>query len=162
MMDDRYYMRFALKEAEIALKEDNWPIGCVIELNGKIIVKAHNKAHSLRDRLAHAEILALKKAQRKIYDNQKKATLYTTYEPCPMCFGASILSRLKRIVYGVDLDNSGSTNLKESLPLCFKQKEFCIEVTSGVLEKECAEVFIKSRHAKELLKQGLLKEYPFK
>jgi len=157
-MKDEYYMKKALKEAEIALKEGNWPIGCVIELGESIIARAHNQTYSLKNKLAHAEVLALNQAQKDLYTNLKQATLYTTYEPCPMCFGASVLSRIKKIVCGIDLDNSGATYLKENLPLCFKQDEFEIEVLTGVLAKECAEIFMKSEHAKKLNKQGLLRK----
>jgi tRNA(adenine34) deaminase len=156
-MNDEDYMKLALKEAKIALKEGNWPIGCVLELNENVIAQAHNQVYTLKDRIAHAEILALDKARKEIYENPQQITLYTTYEPCPMCFGASILSRIKRIVYGVDMDDSGAIHLKENLPSCFKQKEFYIEITSGILEEECAKVFMKSKLAKELNKEGLLK-----
>lgn len=150
-------MKEALKEAELALKEGNWPIGCVIELDNKIIARAHNQVYSLKNRLYHAEILALNQAKEQVWD-ENQATLYTTYEPCPMCYGASLLSRVKRIVYGVDLDDSGALHLEENLPSCFKKDEFKIEITSGILEKECAEVFMKSEHAQKLDKQGLLKK----
>jgi tRNA(adenine34) deaminase len=157
-MSDEYYMRLALEEAEIALNEGNWPIGCVIELKGKVIAKTHNQVYTRKDKLAHAEMLALKLVQDKLLFQSKDATLYTTYEPCPMCFGASILSRLKRVVAGIDLDNSGSMYFKEHLPLLFGQDKFHVDFTSGVLAKECAEVFMKSDLAKKLNKEGLLKK----
>jgi len=103
-MSDEDCMWLAIEQAEIALREGNWPIGCVIELYGGIISQEHNRVYSLRDRTAHAEILALGKVQSKLEENKGIATLYTTYEPCPMCFGAAILSRVKRVVSGVDLD----------------------------------------------------------
>ncbi|MGV8151784.1 MAG: nucleoside deaminase [Candidatus Nanoarchaeia archaeon] len=156
-MNDEDYMSLALKEAEIGLKEGNWPIGCIIELNGEVIAKAHNQIYSTNNRLAHAEILALSQVQDKLEENKKKATLYTTYEPCPMCFGASILSRVKRVVCGIDLDNSGAMYLRENLPIMFKRDNFYVEFTKGVLAKECTRVFMKSELAKELNQKGLLK-----
>jgi tRNA(adenine34) deaminase len=156
-MEDAYYMRLALQEAEKALREGNWPIGCVIELNGGIIARAHNQVYTLKDRLAHAEMLALRQVQYELQDNQKKATLYTTYEPCPMCFGASILSRVKRIVSGIDLDKSGSMYFRENLPVLFKQDKFNVEFISGVLAEECARVFMASELAKKLNLDGLLR-----
>lgn len=157
-MNHESYMKEALKEAEIALKEGNWPIGSIVVLENRIISQAHTQASSLKNKLAHAEILALNKAQKEIYGKPGQAVLYTTYEPCPMCYGASILSRIKTIVYGVDLDDSGATYFKENLPSCFKRDEFSMEIISGVLAKECAEVFMKSEKAKKLERDGLLKK----
>ncbi len=157
-MDDEYYMREALKEAETALKEGNWPIGCVIELNGDIIVKGHNQVYSLEDKLAHAEMLALRQAQNQLYQNPRNATLYTTYEPCPMCFGAAILSRIKRVVCGIDLDNSGAMYFRENLPLIFKQDKFAVEFTTDILASECYNVFVAGEPTKKLITEGLLRK----
>lgn len=157
-MDDEYFMKEALKEAEIALKEGNWPIGCVIVLNGKIIAHAHNQVYSKKDKLAHAEMLSIKQVQDILRENQDKATLYTTYEPCPMCFGAIILNRIKRVVSGIDLDNSGAMYFRENLPLLFKQNKFSVEFTNGILADECHEVFIKGKPTKKLIKEGLIRK----
>lgn len=157
-MNEEIYMREALAEAEIALREGNWPIGCIIELNGSIITRSHNQVYSLGDKLAHAEILALRKVQGKLSQNRKQATLYTTYEPCPMCFGAAILSRIRRVVCGIDLDNSGSMSFRENLPLLFKQDKFYVDFTSGVLAEECTHIFMASELAKSLNREGLLRK----
>ena len=158
MSDDERYMREALKQATISLQEGNWPIGCVIELNGKIIASTHNQVYSTNDKLAHAEILALKQIQAILAENEKQATLYTTYEPCPMCFGAAILSRVKRVVCGIDLDQSGAMHFRENLPLLFKQDKFQIEFTTGVLAKECHEIFIKGEPTKKLISAGIIRK----
>jgi tRNA(adenine34) deaminase len=157
-MNHEYYMRFALEEAEISLKEGNWPIGCVIELNGEIIAKAHNQNYTLRDRLAHAEMRALMQVQQQLWDNPNQAALYTTYEPCLMCFGGIMVSRIKRVVSGIDLDNSGAMYLKDHLPLSFKQDKFNVDFISGVLAKECFRVFMASPLAKDLEEKGLLRK----
>lgn len=157
-MDNEYFMKEALKEAEIALKEGNWPIGCVIVLDGKIIARAHNQVYSKKDKLAHAEMLSIKQVQDILRENQDKATLYTTYEPCPMCFGAIILNRIKRVVSGIDLDNSGAMYFRENLPLLFKQDKFSVEFTNGVLADECHGVFIKGKPTKKLIKEGLIRK----
>ena len=157
-MDDEYFMKEALKEAEIALKEGNWPIGCVIVLNGKIIARAHNQVYSKKDKLAHAEMLSIKQVQDILRENQDKATLYTTYEPCPMCFGAIILNKIKRVVSGIDLDNSGAMYFRENLPLLFKQDKFSVEFTNGILADECHEVFIKGKPTKKLIKERLIRK----
>ena len=156
-MNDEYYMREAVKEAETAAREGNWPIGCVIVLENKIIARARNLVYSAKDKLAHAEMLALRQAQDLLKENHGKATLYTTYEPCPICFGASILSRIKRVVCGIDLDKSGAMYFKENLPALFKQDKFAVEFANGVLADECHRVFIAGEPTKKLIKEGLLR-----
>lgn len=157
-MDDEHFMKEALKEAELALKEGNWPIGCVIELDGKIIAHTHNQVYTKKDRMAHAEMLAIKQVQDVLRNNDKKATLYTTYEPCPMCFGAIILNRMKRVVSGIDLDNSGAMFFKENLPILFKQEKFHVEFHNGVLADECHKVFMKGEPTKNLIRDGLIRK----
>lgn len=157
-MDDTFYMKEALKEAVISLDKGDWPIGCVIVLNDEIIARAHNQVYSTDDKLAHAEMLALRQAQEILKNNNSKATLYTTYEPCPMCFGASILSRIKRVVCGVDLDNSGAMYFREKLPLLFKQDKFNVDFTTGILADECYNIFIKGQPSKKLLENGLIRQ----
>lgn len=160
MPDDTRYMKVALEEAEKALREKNWPIGCVIVLDGKIIAKAHNRVYSKKDKLAHAELLALRQAQRTLLKNRNQAVLYTTYEPCPMCFGAAVLSKVKRVVCGIDLDKSGAMHLRKNLPILFKQKKFRVEFARGVLADECREVFMRSKKAKKLIAEGLRRAKP--
>ena len=149
-------MTEALKEAEIALQDGNWPIGCVIVLDGKIICRTHNLVYSKKDRLAHAEMLALQAVKKILAENKNKAVLYTTYEPCPMCFGASVLSRLKKVVCGIDLDNSGAMYFRDNLPLLFKQDKFSLDFKTGVLAKECHEIFIKGEPTKKLIKENII------
>ncbi len=156
-MDDEYYMKEALKEARKALQEGNWPIGCVIVLNNNVIARAHNQVYSKKDKLAHAEISAIKQATALLRENKGKAVLYTTYEPCPMCFGACILSRIKKVVCGIDLDNSGAMYFKENLPLLFKQDKFSVDFTTGVLAEECHETFIKGEPTKKLIENGVIR-----
>ncbi len=157
-MNDESFMKEALKEAEIALKEGNWPIGCVIELDGKIIARAHNRVYTKKDKIAHAEMIAIKQVQDILRDNKGKATLYTTYEPCPMCFGAIILNKFKRVVSGIDLDKSGAMFFRDNLPLLFKQDKFHIEFTKGILADECRGVFIQGEPTKKLTRDGLIRK----
>jgi len=156
MADDNFFMREALNEARIALEEGNWPIGCVIVKDGKIIAKSHNQVYTLNDKTAHAEMLAIKQVQDILRVNEGMVTLYTTYEPCPMCFGALILSRIKRVVSGINLDKSGAMFLRDNLPILFKQDKFSVDFTKGVLADECYEVFVKGEHCKKLIKEGLI------
>ena len=157
-MNDEDYMRVALEEAEIALKEGNWPIGCVITLDDKIISRGHNQVYTLRNKTAHAEMISIRAVSDLLFDKKIKAELYTTYEPCPMCFGAIILNTIKRVVCGVNLDESGALHIRDNMPPLFKSDYYQFEITRGVLAKECYEVFMKSRQAQELLKEGLIRE----
>ncbi|MDD5340857.1 MAG: nucleoside deaminase [Patescibacteria group bacterium] len=157
-MDDENFMEEALKEAKVALSEGNWPIGCVIVLDGKIISRAHNQVYSKKDKLAHAEMIALQQVKEILHENKGKAILYTTYEPCPMCFGASVLNRIKKVVCGIDLDNSGAMYFRDNLPLLFKQEKFSLEFKTGVLAKKCHEVFIQGEPTKKLIANDLIKK----
>jgi tRNA(adenine34) deaminase len=161
-MDDAQCMRLALEEAEIAFQEGNWPIGCIIELNGQVIARTHNQVYSKKDKTAHAELLALQQVQDILHAHKEQATLYTTYEPCPMCFGAAILSRVKRVVAGIDLDKSGAMFFRESLPLLFKQEKFHVDFTIGVLADECFDVFIKGEPVKKLISEGTIRKNSMK
>lgn len=157
-MTDELFMQEALEEAITSQQNGDWPIGCVVVLNDQIIARTHNQVYSTKDKLAHAEMLALREVQSLLRDHPGEATLYTTYEPCPMCFGAAILSRIKRVVCGIDLDNSGAMHFRENLPLLFKQDKFKIEFTTGILADECYEVFIKGEPTKKLLDDGLIRK----
>ena len=136
-------MKLALNEAKIALDKGNWPIGCVIELDGKIISKAHNMVHNLSSRIDHAELIAIKKVSKMLWDNPKQATLYSSYEPCPMCFSAIMLSGIKKIVFGSNVDRSGASNIRNFLPSIYQDKYYEVDVIGDVLEKECSEIFLK-------------------
>ena len=87
----------------------------------------------------------LEQAQRYLFDKKADATLYTTYSPCVMCFGAIIMSRINTLVYGTDIDDSGFAPHRDSLPKGYERDDFKLDIISGVLEKECREFFIKNR-----------------
>jgi len=156
-MTDQNFMEEAIKEARLALDEGNWPIGCVIELDGKIIARGHNLVYSTKNRFGHAEMLALHKANDILNDRPNEAVLYTTYEPCPMCFGACILGKVKKVVCGIDLDQSGAMYFREHLPLLFKQDKFHVDLERGLLADECAEVFLQGKPTKTLIEVGLVR-----
>lgn len=107
---DIEYMKLALEQAQIAKQIDEVPVGAVIvDEFGKVISASHNKVETMQDATAHAEVLAIKEAT-KVLDNWRlvNTTLYVTLEPCVMCAGAAILSRVKRIVWGCpDLRHGG-------------------------------------------------------
>ena len=138
--NDEYYLWQAYNEAIEAWKQDEVPIGAVIELDGAVIASAHNQRDSTRDPTAHSEILALGQAARAIGDwRLNAATLYVTKEPCPMCSGAMLMSRVKRVVYAVSDPKmgclGGATDLN-ALP----RVNHHLGVTRGLLEKPCLEL----------------------
>jgi tRNA(adenine34) deaminase len=138
--DDEFYMWLAHNQAIDAWKQDEVPIGAVVELGGEVIATAHNQRDSSRDPTAHAEILVLGQAAKAIGDwRLNEATLYVTKEPCPMCSGATLMSRVKRVVYAVPDPKmgclGGATDLNE-LP----QVNHHLLITRGVLEKPCLDL----------------------
>jgi tRNA(adenine34) deaminase len=138
--NDEFYVWLAYNQAIDAWREDEVPIGAVIELGGEVIASAHNQRDSTRDPTAHAEILALGQAAKAIGDwRLNQATLYVTKEPCPMCSGASLMSRVKRVVFAVSDPKmgclGGATDLN-ALP----HVNHHLEITRGVLEKPCLEL----------------------
>lgn len=139
-MSDEEYMREAFKEAEIALQEGEVPIGAVIVHDGKIIARAHNLKETIKDPTAHAEVLAIREATQKLKKwRLSDCTLYVTLEPCAMCAGALVGSRIKRVVYGThDLKAGGAGSIFNILdePRLNHQ----VLITSGVLQEECQEI----------------------
>jgi len=116
IINDEYYMEIAYNEALNAIEEDEVPVGCVIVIENKIIARAHNQVEKLNDPTAHAEMLCISSAceflgTKFLYNS----TLYVTAEPCKMCYGAIQLSRIPRIVYGVNEPKFGflSSNSKQ-------------------------------------------------
>ena len=109
MYDDNYYMNIAYKEALKALKEDEVPIGAIIVKDNKIIAKAHNKKEHSNMAIYHAEILAINKANKKLKSwHLDNCVMYVTLEPCVMCAGAIIQSRIKKVVYGAKSYQDGA------------------------------------------------------
>ncbi len=152
-MNDEYFMKFAIKEAKKALKKGDWAVGCVVVLNNEIISKAHNRGYSTENRLAHAELRALDKAINKIGRDISSVVVYTTYEPCPMCFGAILINRIKKVVTGIDIDESGSLKLANHLPKKWSTDEFKIKHVENVLYDECLKVFLQGKPTKKLIKK---------
>ena len=132
---DERYMQEALREARMALEEDEVPIGAVIVCRGRIIGKGHNMTERLHDPTAHAEMIAITAATEALggkYLND--CTLYVTVEPCPMCSGALNWAQIGRIVYGAGDPKRGGSLYSPSL---LHPKT---EVRSGVLAAECTEL----------------------
>jgi tRNA(adenine34) deaminase len=137
---DVFFMREALKEAKEAEALAEVPIGAVIVINGNIISRAHNLRESKQSAVAHAELLAIDLACQQVGSwRLEDATLYVTLEPCPMCSGAIILSRVKRVVYGASDPKGGCAGTFMNL-LQDDRFNHQSEVTSGVLEEECGQM----------------------
>ena len=135
---DEKYMRAAIKQAQKAYAIYETPIGCVIVYEGKIIGRGYNRRNTDKDPLAHAEIKAIKKASKKMGDwRLEQCTMYVTLEPCQMCAGAIIQSRLTRVVVGCMNAKAGCAGSVLNL-LDIKQFNHQAELTTGVLEEECS------------------------
>ena len=107
-LNDEYFMREALKQAELAFEKDEVPVGAVVVINNKIIARAYNQVELLNDSTAHAEILALTSAYQALGAKYlPEATLYVTLEPCLMCCGAIFWGKIGRIVYGASDEKNG-------------------------------------------------------
>ncbi len=140
MASDIDFMKIALREAEIALNKGEIPVGAVIVINGSIISKSHNKKESSLDPTAHAETLAIREAALKIGNwRLNEATLYVTKEPCIMCAGAILNSRLSKLVFGCP-DNKGGAAISLYQLLSDNRLNHRVEVISGVLESESREL----------------------
>lgn len=137
---DQIFMREAITEAIKAAREGEVPIGAVIVFDNQIIARAHNLRETNGDPTAHAEILVLREAASlKKHWRLSGTTLYTTLEPCPMCAGAMVMARTKRLVYGASDPKAGAAgslmNIVQDPRLNHR-----LEVTGGVLEEECREL----------------------
>lgn len=138
MSIDEKYMLLALKEAEIAKSKNEVPVGAIIIKDGKVIAKAHNLRQTKKTTLGHAEIIAIEKACKKL-DSWilEGCTIYVTVEPCIMCAGAILQSRITRVVYGTNEPKFGALGsvLDISKVEGFNHK---MEITSGILKDECS------------------------
>jgi tRNA(adenine34) deaminase len=140
MKDDTYYMNLALEEARKARELQEVPIGAIIVLDGKIIAKGYNLRETEQSSVAHAELLAIAEACKILGTwRLEEATLYVTLEPCPMCAGAIINSRIKRVVFGAHDPKAGCAGTFMNL-LQDERFNHQSEVTSGVLHEECGAI----------------------
>ena len=135
-------MRLALDEANAAAEAGDVPIGAVIvhDPTGEVIGRGRNRREADEDPTAHAEIIALRDAARRLgHWRLLDCTLYVTLEPCPMCAGAIVAARVPRLVYGCDDPKAGA--VRTLYKICEDERlNHCVEVTAGVCAEECAEV----------------------
>ena len=139
---DDYFMGEALRQAAKAYEREEVPVGAVIVRAGRIIARAFNQVETLNDATAHAEMLALTQAESAVGDwRLTDCTLYVTKEPCPMCAGAVVHTRLARVVFGVGDTKGGAAGGALNL-LQFPTLNHRCEITSGVRLEECRALLV--------------------
>lgn len=138
--DDHYFMKKVLLQARVAYKKGEVPVGAVVVKDGKIISRGYNLRESTNDPTAHAELLAMKKAAKKLNSwRLSGCTLYVTLEPCPMCTGLIINSRIDKVVFGAYDQKAGCCTTLYHLATD-ERFNHRAEVLGGVMEEECAKI----------------------
>ncbi len=133
-MNDEYFMMIAYEEAKKAINKEEIPVGAIIVKNDKVIAKAHNKKNKTNRIIDHAEILAIKKANRKLHNwRLDDCVMYITLEPCPMCASAIEQSRIKKIV-------TGANNYNDNYNKITKEILKSINWNKNILHKECSKL----------------------
>jgi tRNA(adenine34) deaminase len=148
--NDEYFMREALRQARRAYAADEVPVGAVIVREGEIIARAWNQVEMLKDATAHAEMLAITQAEAAVEDwRLTDCDLYVTKEPCPMCAGAIVHARLRRVIFGCpDPKCGGAGGLLNILQM--PELNHRSEITSGVLADECLSLIREFFRARRL------------
>ncbi len=148
--EDLDFQRLALQEASRAASEGEVPVGAIIVRHGEIIASAHNQRETLRDPTAHAEMIAITQAAESIGAwRLEECTLYVTLEPCPMCAGAIIQSRIPRVVYGATDPKGGAAESLYRILTDQRLNHRC-ELITGALAEECGQIltdFFRSRRS---------------
>lgn len=138
MTDHTFWMRAALEQAHKALARDEVPVGAVIVYENEIIGRGHNLIESLQDPTAHAEMLAITGAANHLASwRLDDCLLYVTLEPCPMCMGAVLLSRISQVIYGAKDPRYGACGSAVGLSN-HPNFDISTQITSGILEDECS------------------------
>ena len=162
LTDQERYMKEAIRQAKKARALEEVPIGCVIVCDGQIIARGYNRRNADKNTLSHAELNAIKKASKKLGDwRLEGCTMYVTLEPCQMCAGALMQSRIDRVVIGSMNPKAGCAgsvlNLLEMDGFNHK-----VEVVRGVLQEECStmlsDFFRELREKKKMLKKSLAEQ----
>src|SRR5712692_8779064 len=153
MQNDELFMREALRLASKAREANEVPVGAVVVREGKIIGRAYNQVELLKDATAHAEMLALTQAQAAVGDwRLLDCDLYVTKEPCPMCAGALVHVRIRRVIFGCADSRAGAAGSVMNLLQIPTLNHRC-EITSGVLGEECGallQTFFRARRGRDL------------
>ena len=140
MTEDERYMRQAITQAKKALENDDVPIGCVIVRDGKVIARGYNRRNKDRQSLAHAELMAIKRASKIVGDwRLEDCKMYVTLEPCQMCSGAIVQSRIPEVVIGCMNPKAGCAGSVINL-LDMAGFNHRVKITKGILENECSKM----------------------
>lgn len=139
-MEDIEFMKLALKEAKKAFVMDEVPVGCVIVKDGVVIAKAHNLKEKEHLAISHAEINAIKKASKKLNNwRLNDCTMYVTLEPCPMCCGALIQARIKKVIFGAyDPNGGGVASLTHTFDIQFLNH--IVQWDAGLMQEQCLQI----------------------
>ncbi len=138
--NDKYFMQMAIAEAERAAVEGEVPVGCVIVHQGMVIGKGHNRTEALCDPTAHAEILAITAAANQLESwRLENCIAYCTLEPCPMCAGALVLARVRRLVFGAKDPKFGACMSLYNIPQDIRLNHQ-LEVIPGIMEEKISEL----------------------
>lgn len=140
LTDDIKYMKMAIKQAKKAMANEDVPIGCVIVYKDKVIARGYNRRNVDKTTLAHAEIMAIRKASKYMNDwRLEDCTLYVTLEPCQMCAGAIVQARIPRVVIGCMNPKAGCAGSIINL-LDMKQFNHQVDVTKYIMEEQCSDM----------------------
>ncbi len=154
LSSDQYFMGEALRQARKAARLEEVPVGAVIVHQGGIIARAANQVETLKDATAHAEMLALTQAESALGDwRLTECDLYVTKEPCPMCAGAIVHTRIRRVVFGCLSPKDGAGGSLLNL-LQHPQLNHRCQITSGVRAEECAGLLQEFFRARRLPPEG--------
>lgn len=139
-MNDEKYMDLAYEQAIIAFKKGDVPVGAVVVLDGKVISKAYNRKNKDLNAIKHAEIIAIERACKKLKSwYLKNCILYVTMEPCLMCCGAILQSRIKKVVYGAKCEKFGFAGSIDNVLMNGKNNH-SVELVSGIRFSECSKI----------------------
>ena len=150
---DEAFMNEALRLARKAYDKEEVPVGAVVVRGGRIIARAFNQVEMLKDATAHAEMLAVTQAEAAVGDwRLNECDLYVTKEPCPMCAGAIVHVRIRRVIFGCPDPRAGAAGGVMNLLQCPSLNHRC-EITAGVLRDECAgllQTFFQARRGRDI------------
>ena len=153
---DELFMRMALKQAQTAFADDEVPVGAVVVKDGQVVAQAHNQVERLKDPTAHAEMIAITQASNALSRKWLQGcTMYVTLEPCSMCAGALVLSRISKVVFGACDSKTGACGSVFSLHQA-NELNHKFEVVSGTLGGECGELLSSFFEAKRRSQQARL------
>ena len=151
MTKHEHWMKYAYKEAEKAFDSDEIPVGCIIIFQDSLIAKAHNQVETLKDPTAHAEILAITSASEYLQSKQLiGCSMYVTLEPCSMCAGAIVMSKIDNLFFGTYDLKSGACGSVLNITNN-KLLNYSCNVSGGILDVECGSIlktYLKSKRGK--------------